>query len=268
MKAQFLFILFFIVQANYTKAQFLHFGLRTFNTPMQKIDFHEYEISNYVYYFSNEYNETIRFSGFESTNTKSYIPFPDLYIRFDKGNNLSFQADVFSTWFSNEAKYKNSVDYSDYAEVFNPNSELENLGYNSIRLKWFFIGNSFTTAYTFFKTKTLRPFIYGGISSYYLMSFKPGNFYQDTRSVRNGIIFNNLNSFKTVTFYYRTGAGFKYKGFSADVFMENNLGKIDMYEKSDKDDKYYSNRPNYKSLKSFNVSVSVNLLSFNLLKGQ
>ncbi|NJO93026.1 MAG: hypothetical protein HC831_31765, partial [Chloroflexia bacterium] len=192
-----------------------------------------------------------------------------LYVRYENGNNLFFQFDVFARWSSNEAKYENSVDFAEYADVFNPESELENLGYNSIKLKWAFLGNSLTAGYVFLKTKTLRPYVFGGISTYYLMSLKPGDFYEDTRSIRNGIIFGNLNTFKTVTFYYRGGLGLKYHGLSLDVYFENNLLPIDKFADSEDDsNQYYDNRPNYKNLATVNVSLSLNLLSFNLIKNK
>ena len=264
-----IFILLLFVTVLNANAQFLHLGLRTFVTPYAKMEFFQYDVNDYVYYFSNEYNETIRFSGFEVSESSSYIPFPDIFVKYDFGNNLSLQADIFGIWFSNEAKFKNSVDFSDYAGVFNPLSELDNLGYNSIKLKWGFLGNSFTASYAFLKTKTIRPFIYGGLSTYYLLSFKPGDYYEDTRSVRNGIIFNNLNTFKPVTFYYRLGAGVKYHGLSIDVYLEDNIGPIDIYSYEDYEQNiYYSERPNFKSFGSVNVSLSFNLLSFNLTKGQ
>jgi hypothetical protein len=253
----------------YANGQFLHLGLRTFITPLQKITFYQYSVNDYVYYFSNEYNETIRFSGFEVSEISSYIPFPSIFLKYDLDNNIFFQADFFASWFNNEAKYKNSVDFSEYADVFNPKSERENLGYNSIKLKWAFMGNSITAGYVFLKTKTLRPFLYGGFSSYYLISFKPGDYYSDLRSVRNGIIFNNLNTFKTVTFYYKLGAGIKYHGISLDACLDQNLGAIDKYSDNVDDQNFdHSGRPNYKSLTSLTVSLSVNLLSFNLIKGQ
>ncbi len=251
------------------KGQFLHIGIKAFNTPYQKMSFYQYDINDYVYYFANEYNETIRFNGFQASETNSYVPFPSLYVRYEKGNNLFFQFDVFARWSSNEAKYENSVDFAEYADVFNPESELENLGYNSIKLKWAFLGNSLTAGYTFLKTKTLRPYVFGGISAYYLMSLKPGDYYEDTRSIRNGLIFRNLNTFRTVTFYYRGGLGLKYHGLSLDVYFENNILPIDKYSDSEDDsNQYYDNRPNYKNLATVNVALSLNLLSFNLIKKQ
>jgi hypothetical protein len=263
-----IFCILLLFPVLYANGQFLHLGLKAFNTPYQKMTFYQYNINDYVYYFSNNYNETIRFNGFDVSETSSYIPFPSIFIKYDMGNNVFLQADVFTTWFSNEAKYKNSVDFTQYTDVFNPNSDLQNLGYNSIKLKWIFMGNSVIAGYTFLKTKTLRPYIYGGFSAHYLMSFKPGDYYKDTRSVRNGIIFNNLNTFKTVTFYYKTGAGIKYHGLSLDVYLENNLGAIDKYSYSGDKNIYYNNRPNFKGLTSVNLSLSMNLLSFNLIKGQ
>jgi hypothetical protein len=261
-------ILFPLMSIN---GQFLHVGIRAFNTPYQKMSFYQYNINDYVYYFANEHNETIRFNGFQASETSSYVPYPGIFVRYDKGNSLFFQFDVFARWASNEAKYENSVDFSEYADVFNPDSEQENLGYNSIKLKWAFLGNSLTAGYTFLKTKKLRPYIYGGVSAYYLMSLKPGDYYEATRSVRNEIIFKNLNTFRTVTLYYRGGIGIKYHGLSLDVYLENNLLGIDKNDDNDDDDvsdEYYNSRPNYKNLTTINLSLSLNLLSFNLVKKQ
>ncbi|MEN8121988.1 MAG: hypothetical protein ABFS35_16685 [Bacteroidota bacterium] len=253
------------------KGQFLHVGAKAFISPYQKMTFYQYDINDYVYYFANEYNETIRFNGFETSETQSYIPFPGLFVKYDKGNNLFFQLDVFTSWRNNEAKYKNSVDFSEYAEVFNPDSELDNLGYNSIKLKWWFLGNSLTAGYSFFKTKRFRPYIFGGLSTYYLMDLKPGDFYEDTRGVRNDIIFKNLSTYRTVSLFYKWGAGIKYQGISLDVNFENNLGAIDKNDDNNNDDaadETYNNRPNYKSFQSINITLSINLLSFNLSKKQ
>ena len=272
MKTKYLILLVLICLPLVTvKGQFFHIGIRAFNTPYQKMSFYQYDINDYVYYFANEQNETIRFNGFQASETSSYVPYPSLYVRYDKGNNLFFQFDFFARWASNEAKYENSVDFSEYADVFNPESELPNLGYNSIKLKWAFLGNSLTAGYVFLKTKTLRPYVYGGLSAYYLMSLKPGDYYEDTRTVRNDIIFKNLNTFRTVTLYYRGGVGVKYHGLSLDVYLENNLLGIDKNSDNDDDDvsdEYYNGRPNYESLTTINVSLSLNLFSFNLIKNQ
>jgi hypothetical protein len=267
MKAKVL-LFFLLLPIVYTQAQFLHIGIKAYNSPYIKLSFFQYDINDYVYYFSNNYNETIRFDGFDVSESSSYIPFPALYVKYDIGNNFFVQADVFASWFSNEAKYKNSVDFPDYAGVFNPNSEIDNLGYNNIKLKWAFMGNSALVGYSFFKTKTLRPFIYGGFSANYLMSFKPGDYYEDTRQLRNAIIFNNLNTFKTVTFYYKLGAGVKYHGLSLEAYITDNIGDIDKYSSDNGEDIYFESRPNYKKMTTFNLSLSFNLLSFNLIKGQ
>ena len=252
-----------------TQGQFLHLGLRTFVTPYAKMTFFQYDVNDYVYYFSNEYNETIRFNGFEVSEYSSYIPFPSVYIRYDWGNNFYLQGDLFGMWFDNEAKYNNSVDFADYASVFNPKSELANLGYNSIKLKWAFMGNSVIGGYNFLKTKTIRPYLFAGISAYYLLNFEPGDYYEDTRSVRNAIIFQNLNTFRAVTFYYKLGAGFKYHGLTLDVYIEKNLGPIDRYSYDDYNQNiYYNERPNYESLGTINVSLGLNILSFNMVKKQ
>ena len=91
-------ILFFTVSilifSTSSYSQFLHFGLKSFMTPKIYMGFFEYEATDYVYYFSNEYNETIRFSGLEESEANSFTPFPDLYIRLNSRNHLFFQADL------------------------------------------------------------------------------------------------------------------------------------------------------------------------------
>ncbi|RLD69872.1 MAG: hypothetical protein DRJ10_20965 [Bacteroidetes bacterium] len=270
-KIQFFLFLLMLIPVINVNGQFLHVGIKTFISPYQSMSFYQYDINDYVYYFANEYNETIRFSGFETSESQSYIPFPSLYVKYDKGNNLFFELGVFARWSNSEAKYQNSVDFSEYANVFNPDSELKNLGYNSINLKWSFLGNSLTAGYAFLKTKTIRPYVYGGISALYLMNLQPGDYYEDTREVRNEIIFKNLSTFRTVTLYYKAGIGLKYHGLSLDVYLENNLGSLDKNADNDDDDEadeYYNGRPNYDSFTSINVSLSLNLLSFNFSKNQ
>ncbi len=138
-KKQFLLFVLMLIGLFNVNGQFLHVGIKTFISPYQSMSFYQYDINDYVYYFANEYNETIRFNGFETSENQSYIPFPSLYVKYDKGNNLFFELDVFASWSNSEAKYENSVDFSEYADVFNPDSKLKNLGYNSIKLKWAFI---------------------------------------------------------------------------------------------------------------------------------
>lgn len=252
------------------KAQFLHIGLKTYITPQQELNSVKYNINDYVYYFANQKNETIRFSGFESENS-NYIPQPCIFVKYEKGNHLFFQFDTYAKWMNSEAGYENSVDFSEYTDTFNPESVQKNLGYNSIKLKWFFMGNSLTAGFTFLKTRSVRPYIYGGLSALYLLNFAPGDYYDDTRGIRNAIIFKNLKTFRAVTLHGRVGLGVKYHGLSLDVYFENNLSPLDIYEDEEEEEwavNTYEKRPNYDYFRTVNVSLSINLLSFNFSKKQ
>ena len=246
-------------------SQFVHVGVKSFMAFQHAMGYYEYETTDYVYYFANESNETIRFSGFESSVVTSFMPFPDIYIRYNLGNNLFFQLDYFALWFKNEASYNNSVDFSEYSETFNPNSAQENLGYNSIQLKWSFWGNSLTAGYIFMKTKALRPYIFGGFATFHLMALLQGDYYKDTRYHRNEIIFANLSTFKKITGHSHLGMGLQYHGFSIDLYYRWSNGKIDVYaDKFGINDRNISleERPNYEFFRSVNLAVSLNLFSF------
>ena len=260
-------IIFLSISVSYS--QFLHVGVKSFMSIQHAMGYFEYETTDYVYYFANEQNETIRFSGFESSTETSFTPYPDLYLRYNLGNNIFFQFDIFALWFKNEAKYNNSVDFSEYSETFNPNSEQENLGYNSIQLKWAFWGNSLTAGYIFMKTKALRPYIFVGFATYHLLALEPGDFYTDTRYFRNEIIFSNLSTFRKITSHSHLGIGLQYHGFSVDCFIRGSNGVIDIYaDKFDKNNRNVSleERPNYEFFRSFNIAISINLFSFYLKK--
>ena len=250
--------------------QFLHIGANTFITPKIYMGFFEYDETEYVYYFSNEYNETIRFSGLEGSEAKGYYPYPDIYIRYDNRNHLFFKLDVFGFWFTNEAIYKNSIDFDEYTYIFNPFNEDENLGYNTLKMKWAFAGNSLSAGYIFFKSKALRPFVFGGISSLYLLSLEQGPYYEDTRQLRNDIIFSNLSTFKRTTFYIHGGIGLKYKALSVDFYYRNTIADADIYANNyfDAEDISLAKRPNYDYFDSINISLSLNILSFNLSKNR
>ena len=251
-------------------SQFLHIGLKSFMTPKIYIGYFEYEATDYVYYFSNEYNETIKFSGLEESETKSYMPFPDLYIRYNNRNHLFFQAEFFATWFTSEAKYKNSVDFQEYTQVFNPVNERENLGYNTLKMNLIFTGNSLSAGYLFSKAKSLRPYIFVGLTSYYLMRLEQGKYYDDDRQLRNDIIFSSLSTFKKTTFSIHGGVGLKYKALSFDVYFRNGITYTDIYADNyfDAEDISLTDRPNFDYFDTINISVSLNLLSFNLSKNQ
>ncbi|MCF6365320.1 MAG: hypothetical protein L3J35_03875 [Bacteroidales bacterium] len=263
-----LILSFAVLLCSSVYGQFLHFGVKTFITPKIYMKFFEYEATDYVYYFSNEKNETIRFSGLEESEANSNKPYPDIYIRYDVRNHLFFQAELFGTWFTNEAKYLNSVDFPEYTQVFNPVNERENLGYNTIKLQWGFTGNSLSIGYIFSKTKALRPYIFAGGTALYLMKLEQGKFYDDERQLRNDIIFSNLSTFKKTTLYAHGGFGFKYKALSFDVYYRNTIADADIYANNyfDSEDISISNRPNYDYFDSLNISISLNILSFNLSK--
>jgi len=269
LKRIFFTIIISLLMSSISYSQFFHIGLKSFMT-MSNMTFFEYKNTDYVYYFSNEKNETIRFSGLEETNTITKTPFPALYLRYNNRNHLFIQAEVFGLWFTNEAKYKNSVDYSQYISSFNPDNDEDNLGYNTIKMNWSFVGTSFSIGYLFFKTKALRPFIFIGGSTLHLMKLEQGKFYDDTRQLRNNIIFSNLSTFKKTTYYLHSGLGFQYKAFSIDAYYRNSVGDTDIYANNyiEAEDISLTNRPNYDFFNSFNISISLNLLSFNLSKNR
>lgn len=268
MSKRILLFLFFVTIYFTSFSQFLHIGANTFITPKIYMGFFNYEETEYVYYFSNQYNETIRFSGLEESESKGFYPYPDIYIRYDNRNHIFFRFDIFGFWFTNEAKYKNSVDFDSYTNVFNPFNERQNLGYNTLKMKWAFTGNSLSTGYIFFKAKAIRPYIFGGITAMYLMSLKQGQYYEDDRQLRNEIIFSNLSTFKRTTFYVHGGAGIKYKAFSVDFYYRNTIADADIYANNffDIENISLADRPNYDYFDSINISVSLNILSFNLSK--
>jgi len=281
-----LLLLLFISSSGLSFGQFFHIGARGFLTPIILMDYYEYGVTDYVYYFSNNRNETVRFSGFEFSTIKSFTPSPDIYIRYDLGNHIFFQLDVFSMRFENKAKYKNSIDYSEFVEEFNPEGTIEGLEYNSIKLRWKFTGNSLSLGYKLFKAKRLRPFIFTGITSMYLRDFEHrtridiarsqyDTTYTSTYRHYNDIVFKNLDTFKLLTFHTHFGFGLKFHGITFDIYATNSFANkdIDIYaDKFNSDSNQYngdislSERANYKSMYTFNTSLSINLLSFNLSK--
>jgi hypothetical protein len=265
--------------------QFLHFGAKAFISPLIIMEYFKYPVTEYVFYFSNSENETVRFSGFEYSQIKSLRPSPDVFVRYDLGNSFYVQADLFHMRFSNEAKYKNSVDYKDFVQEFNPDGNIKNLEYNTINLNWRFWGNSLILGYKMFKAKALRPNIYFGISTLYLTGFDHNTTLETAQEVLednsvgpyryyNEIVFNNLDTFKPVTYYSLFGLGFMYHAISFDVFWTATIPNTDtdIYA-----DNYYSEtvyqgdislsgRANYEWMNTFNASLSLNLLSFNITK--
>lgn len=285
MVKRFFILLLFISSTNLSFGQFLHLGARGFVSPFIMMQYYEYDVTDYVFYFSNDRNETIRFDGFEFSTIKSFAPSPSIYLRYDLGSNVFFQTDLFYMKFLNEAKYKNSVDYKDYVQEFNPEGTIDNLEYNSLNLKWKFAGNSLSVGYKLFKSKGLRPFIFVGISTMYLLDFEHKTRIDNAKSqidsslvapdrAYEDIIFKNLDTFELLTYHYRFGLGFKYNAVSFDFYTTSSLPNtnIDIYADKFNEGFNYdgeitlSERANYKSMISMNFSLSINLLSFNLTK--
>jgi len=275
MKRKFLIRLFiitlFTITTLNTNAQLLHFGVKIFITPLIDMQYYTYDPTKYVFYFANNYNETIRFEGLEktidTTNKTKIIPYPQIFIKYESKNHFLARFELFTQWFRNSARYKNSVDFSDYASVFNPSSELENLGYNSIQMKWAFWGTTTTIGYKFFKAKAFRPFVTGGYTLLHLTRLEAGDYYNDTREVRNTIIFHNLRTFKKNTHYSRIGIGFQYHGIEFESYWQANVSEqIDIYANNAAPlDEYNSGIRNYKKFRTLNISLGFNLYSINLL---
>lgn len=258
--------------------QFLHLGAKAFFTPVTNMNYYDYDVTDYVYYFSNQRNETIRFSGFETSSFKSNFVSPTIYIRYDWGNHVFFQADFFHMTFSNSAKYKNSVDYKDFVDEFNPDGEIDGLEYNKIKLKWKFWGNSLSLGYRLAKAKALRPHLFIGATILYLNDFQhyaATTVIKENQRLVNEIVFKNLDTYNLTTFYYHFGLGFKYHAVSLNVYITSSMPNkpVDIYADNYEEGKKYtkkdislSGRANYKSLTTLNTSLSINLLSFNLTK--
>jgi hypothetical protein len=285
MNKKIILLSFLIIIAKIGFGQFLHFGAKAFISPYIIMNYYKYDATDYVFYFSNDRNETLRFSGFESSQIKSLRPSPDIFVRYDMGNSFYVQADLFHLRFSNEAKYENSIDYNDFVEEFNPDGSSQNLEYNTINLNWKFWGNSLIFGYKMFKTKAFRPDINFGIDILYLRKFEHQSILQSAQTTLLGnevgpnrhygeIVFSYLDTFKPVTFYSHFGIGFKYHALSIDFFWTNTLPNtnMDIYAEEYKEGIDYENdisltkRANYQSMQTFNASLSINLLSFNVTK--
>ncbi len=259
-----------ITSSLFANAQFLHYGVKTFTSPILSMEFYQYDQNEYVFYFANEENETIRFDGLDTPRIQSLKPYPAIYVRYDKNVRWFFQFEAFYFWFKNEATYRNSVDLADYSETFNSENNQEILNYNSLQLKWRFAGNRFIAGYTFNKTKAIRPFIFTGISVMYLMNLKMGDTY-DSRDYRNNIIFNHLATFSPVTFYNTSGMGLQYQGIRVSLYFQRSTGDIDIYAKDYKENSTLSidePHPNYKYISGGFLSLSVNLFSKNTSKSK
>ncbi len=252
----------------YANAQFLHYGVKVFTSPYLEMEFYQYDNNEYVFYFANEQNETIRFDGLDTSLIRSFKPYPAVYVRYDFNERWFLQTEAYYFWFRNEASYENSVDFSEYTNTFNSQNNQEILNYNSMQLKWRFSGLRFFGGYVFMKTKSLRPYIFTGFSFMFLMSLKPGDTYFE-REYRNFIIFNHLATFARVTLHNTSGIGIQYQGIRLSTYTLRSALPIDIYAadyqngiKLTIDDPH----PNYKYMFGQFISLSVNLYSKHTTK--
>ncbi len=264
--------LFFIVFLGIlpVSAQFLHIGGKIFGSPDLEMQFFTYDNNEYVFYFANEQNETIRFDGITDSRIKSMKPYPAVYLRYDFNVRWFFQFETFYFWFTNEASYKNSVDLAEYSETFNTENNQEILNFNSIQLKWRFAGNRFFAGYTFMKTKSFRPFVFTGFSTMYLMDFRIGDAYK-TREYRNQILFSHLSTFAPFTVFNTSGFGIQYHGARASFYWQRSVSDLDIYAADYKQNESLSidePHPNYEYMVGVFMSVSVNIFSINTQKSQ
>lgn len=250
------------------KSQFIHFGAKIFTSPYLFMEFYKYEQNEYVFYFANEQNETIRFDGIKDSQIKSLKPYPSIYVRYNKGVRWFFEFGSFVYWFKNEASYQNSVDLAEYSSVFNSANNQQILDYNSMQLKWRFFGNQFTFGYIFNKSKSIRPYLFTGLSAMYLMNIQMGDHYAE-RNYRDEIIFNHLATFMPLTFYNTSGFGFQYHGIRISFYNLRSVGFIDVFAFEYKKNNSLSidePHPNYEYMQGGFVSLSVNIFSYNRTK--
>jgi len=269
LKTFFVLILFLIINFS-VRAQFVHLGVKSFTSPYLYMEFFKYDQNEYVFYFANEQNETIRFDGIKDALIQSLKPYPAIYVRYDKGVRWFFEFGAYYFWFKNEASYKNSVDLAEYSSIFNSTNNQQILDYNSMQLKWRFAGNQFLLGYIFMKSKSIRPFIFTGMSSMYLMNLKMGDYYQE-RSYRDYIIFNHLATFAPITLFNTSGIGFQFHGIRLSFYNLRSIGNIDIYADDYKQNSTLSidePHPNYKYLQGGFISLSVNIFSVNTQKSE
>lgn len=246
--------------------QFLHYGVSVFASPELNLKFFQYEKNEYVFYFANEQNETIRFDGIDTSMVRALNPYPSAYVRYDFNLRWFLQADLYYFWFRNNATYSNSIDFSDYVDNFQGKQVVN---YNSVQLKWRFAGFRFIGGYTFNKKKAMRPFIFSGFSIMHLSDFRMGDA-EPLRKYRNNVIFEHLDTFKKITFYNTSGWGIRYLGFTFTVYSFSSIGSVDIF-----DDLYKAKtgildldelHPNYESVFGVFVSFSFNFYSKNFSK--
>ena len=266
MKKIFTFLtLSFLIQLE-IYGQFLHYGASVFSSPQLSLEFYQYDKNEYVFYFANEQNETIRFDGIDTSNVRALNPYPSIYVRYDFNLRWFVQTDLYYFWFRNNATYSNSVDFGEYVDNF---QSKQILNYNSVQIKWRFAGLRFIGGYTFNKKKAIRPFIFSGFSVMHLSDLRMGDA-DPMRKYRNNVIFEHLDTFKKLTLYNTSGWGLRYLGFTFTVYSFSSIGSVDIY-----DDLYKAKtgdleldelHPNYESIFGVFVCLSFNLYSKNISK--
>ncbi|MBN2891530.1 MAG: hypothetical protein JXL97_06670 [Bacteroidales bacterium] len=271
MKSKLLLLLpFFLLIGHFSNAQFIHYGIKTFASPYLEMEFYQYDQNEYVFYFANENNETIRFDGLDTSRIKSMKPYPAVYVRYDLNIRWFVQAEAFYFFFKNEASYRNSVDLSEYSQTFNSTNNQEILNYNSLQLKWRFSGIRVFVGYTFMKTKSIRPYVFSGFSTMFLMNLKMGDTYME-RDYRNLVLFSHLATFAPVSFYNTSGFGLQYQGIRLSGYVLRSTGYIDIFASEYKKNTGLSldeQHPNYKYMFGQFISLSVNLFSKSYTKPQ
>lgn len=259
------------------QAQVLHIGGRVFMSPPNTLEMgtFDYEPSEYVFYFANIENETIRFDGIDPPESPAWGG--GLYGQYDLKNNLFARFEVFGLYFRNKSRFLNSVAFTKYTDSFNTlidttsdsyaASHSEDIfGYNTLTLEWFFVGTAIDVGYKFLKTKTLRPYVYGGINTMYLTRFWFRDYY-DSREMRSAVLYQNMNTFKPFTVHGRFGLGLQYHSLAFELFWQTNISEIDQYAGSEKESPkagWEKEKPNYDYFWAMYASLKINLFSINL----
>ncbi|MCF8298536.1 MAG: hypothetical protein K9J13_13395 [Saprospiraceae bacterium] len=243
------------------KDQVLHFGIRPLFS-YTSMSMGDYKGIGFQYHIANEKNESILSESYSwaDGNDAKYTLYPDIYLKYDFGNHVFFQIDMFGLWFTNSVEYRNSVDISDYYDTFR--DDFSGQGYNELKVSWWFLGNSFTTGVSFFKTKAIQPYIFGGGSSFYLNGFNIAD-YSGYRFERNYEIYSKLDTYRRFTLFWNYGLGVKYRGFALDFFVQNSQARIDI-----NDYKENGEASNYYYFDIYNFSLKVNLYSININKNK
>lgn len=257
-------------QKKKSKDKTLHFGASVFYAK-PSMSLGEYG-EGFEFHFANEKNETIKsYYTWDDKSTSKFPIYPKLFLQLDYRNHLFFRFDIYALWFSNNMNLRNSVDAGHFYEAYSSSENSDNstdyngFGYNSLKINWFFMGNSITVGYVFLKNKPLQPYLVGGLSAMYLNMFRSA-YEENERSYRTAVIFNKIDTYKLVTFYPIIGGGIKYRGVSFEFtyqFSENIDTGGPVYAGEG-----YKYNENYGSVGILNFSLNVNLFSKNRNKNK